>query len=50
MELSHLDDVHLSFYLAVNKQITDKTHNIFPLTAEYSVLIKHAFNMLNSIM
>ena len=37
MKLSHLEDVHIVlFYLAVNKQITDKTQNIFSLIAEHS--------------
>ena len=28
MELAHLEDAHLFFYLAVNKLITDKTSKI----------------------
>ena len=29
MELTHLEDVHLDFYLAINKVIKDKMQNIF---------------------
>ena len=46
MELSHLDDIHLSFffYLAVNKLISDQTQNIFSLISGHSSFIKYILN------
>ena len=35
------------FYLAVNKQITAKTQNIFHLIAENSYFIKYSLNKLD---
>ena len=50
MGLADLEDVHLSFHLAVNKQITDKTQNIFSLTFDYSEFIKYFWNKVSSII
>ena len=51
MKLAHLERMFnfffLLFYLAVNKLITDKTQNIFSLTAEHSAFIKHILNKVN---
>ena len=47
MKLTRLEDVHFVFVfcLAVNKQITDKTHTILEyLIAEHSGLIKYTLN------
>ena len=43
MELANLENVHLGFYLAVDKLITVKTPNIFYLIPEYSGL-KYSLN------
>ena len=43
MELAHLQDDHLSSYLAVNKLTTRKTQNSFFFIAEHSGLIKYSY-------
>ena len=41
MELAHLEDVHIIFYLAVKKQIIEKMQNISSLMTEHSEFRKY---------
>ena len=47
MELAHLKDVQLGFYLALNKLIKHKLQSIFYLIPEHSTFIKYSLNKLN---
>ena len=49
MELAHLENVHLNtFYLAVNKLITDEMQNVFfSLIVAHSSFIKYTLNKID---
>ena len=49
MKFAHLEDVHIGFYLTVNKLTTDKTQNMFYLIAEHFDFIKYYLNKLDSM-
>ena len=43
MELMRLKEIHIVFFLSVNKLMTDKTQNMFYLIAKHSGFIKYLF-------
>ena len=46
LELVRSEDVHLDFYFAVNKLLTDKTQNMFYLIARQAGFMKYTLNYL----